>query len=261
MVVSDVRSRGSTLVPAMLMLGAVLLLAAALRFSTLAEQSFWSDEVATYGIVSHSFGHVLSAVPRSESTPHLYYVLLWLWAQIFGVSEVALRSFSAVCGTLVIVVMWALGRRLASERVGLVAGLLAAVNPFLFWYAQEARSYSLPGTPRPGMRTSGLVVRADTASPNTGTVSLCPRSASARPRTHRTRRSHLRVASGRVHRTTSWPSNSRRLAPSDRQGQPDLGVRSYPRSTCAHPDDNDRRSEQPRWHDPHTHAPSPAERR
>ena len=39
--------------------------------------------------------------------------------------------------------VWCIGRRLASERVGLVAALLTAVNPLLFWYSQEARSYSL----------------------------------------------------------------------------------------------------------------------
>ena len=62
---------------------------------------------------------------------------------MFGTGEVGLRSFSAVCSTLTIPVMFLIGRRLVSDRVGLLAALLTAVNPFLFWYAQEARSYSL----------------------------------------------------------------------------------------------------------------------
>jgi 4-amino-4-deoxy-L-arabinose transferase-like glycosyltransferase len=73
----------------------------------------------------------------------LYYVLAWLWTQVFGTGEVGLRSFSALCGTLTIPVMWAVGRRLASERIGLVAALVTAVNPLLFWYSQEARTYAL----------------------------------------------------------------------------------------------------------------------
>jgi len=127
---------------AWLLIGLVVL-GAAIRFSTLGEQSFWYDEAVTHGIVGGSLGHVLHQVPQTESTPWLYYVLLWCWAQVFGAGEVGLRSFSALCGTLTIPVVWAVGRRLASERIGLIAGLLTAVNPFLFWYSQEARVYSL----------------------------------------------------------------------------------------------------------------------
>ncbi|MDQ6816958.1 MAG: glycosyltransferase family 39 protein [Actinomycetota bacterium] len=125
------------------LLAALVLLGAAIRFSTLGEQSFWYDEATTHAIVAQGLGHVLSAVPQTESTPPLYYMWLWLWAQLFGHGEVGLRSFSALCGTLTIPVLWAIGRRLFCERAGLIAALLTAVNPFLFWYSQEARSYSL----------------------------------------------------------------------------------------------------------------------
>jgi mannosyltransferase len=125
------------------LLAGIVVLGAAIRFSTLDQQSFWLDEATTWGIVSHGLGHVLSTVPKTESTPPLYYVLVWLWAQVFGTGEVGLRSFSALCGTLTIPVMWAVGRRLASERIGLAAALVTAVNPLLFWYSQEARTYAL----------------------------------------------------------------------------------------------------------------------
>jgi 4-amino-4-deoxy-L-arabinose transferase-like glycosyltransferase len=114
-----------------------------LRFATLGVQSFWLDEAFTYRIVAQGFGHVLSTVPKTESTPPLYYVLVWLWSRVFGVHEDGLRSFSAVCGTLTIPVVWALGRQIASERIGFVAASLTAVDPLLLWYSQEARSYAL----------------------------------------------------------------------------------------------------------------------
>jgi mannosyltransferase len=125
------------------LLGGLVVLGALVRFPTLSTQSFWYDEAVTHGIVAHGLGHVISTVPRTESTPPLYYVLVWLWSRVFGTSEAGLRSFSALCGTLTIPVVWWLGKRLVSERVGLVAGLLSAVSPILFWYSQEARSYSL----------------------------------------------------------------------------------------------------------------------
>ncbi|HEX3830905.1 MAG TPA: glycosyltransferase family 39 protein [Solirubrobacteraceae bacterium] len=125
------------------LLAGIVLLGAVLRFPTLGEQSFWFDEATTWQIVAHGLGHVLHQVPQTESTPPLYYVLLWCWSRVFGLSEAGLRSLSAVFGTATIVVMWAIGRRVASERTGLVAALLTAANPFLVWYSQEARAYAL----------------------------------------------------------------------------------------------------------------------
>jgi mannosyltransferase len=86
---------------------------------------------------------VLSGVVDTESTPPLYYLLAWLWSQLFGLGEVGLRSFSALLGAATIPVVWAIGRRLVGERTGVIAALLVAVNPLLIWYSQEARAYAL----------------------------------------------------------------------------------------------------------------------
>src|SRR5947209_12259576 len=130
-------NRDSLLVVGVIVLGALL------RFWALGQQNFWSDEVATHTVVAGSLGHVFSTLPKTEGSPPLYYVAAWTWSRLFGTGEVGLRSLSALCGTLTIPVVWALGRRLVSERVGLIAALLTAVSPLLFWYSQEARAYSL----------------------------------------------------------------------------------------------------------------------
>ncbi|MGH2870441.1 MAG: glycosyltransferase family 39 protein [Solirubrobacteraceae bacterium] len=140
---AEARARRRLALPTNWMLGAIVLVGAAVRFPTIGTQSFWYDEAVTRGIVFHGLGHVISTVPATESTPPLYYVLLWVWSRVFGTSEAGLRSFSALAGLLVLPVMWELGRRLISERVGQAAALLAAVSPLLFWYSQEARAYSL----------------------------------------------------------------------------------------------------------------------
>src|SRR3954465_14981207 len=62
-------------------LGVVALttLGAALRFATLDLQSFDFDEAFTVGpVLGGSFGDMLDAIPRTESTPPLYYTLAWL---------------------------------------------------------------------------------------------------------------------------------------------------------------------------------------
>jgi hypothetical protein len=122
---------------------AITALAALLRFATLDVQSFWFDEAVTVGLLDRDFGDMLGELPDSESTPPLYYVLAWLWAKVFGLGEVGLRSFSALLGTAVVPVAWLTARELVSRRAALAVAALAAVNPLLVWYSQEARSYAL----------------------------------------------------------------------------------------------------------------------
>jgi hypothetical protein len=116
---------------------------AALRFATLDQQSFWADEAYTAELVRGSLGDVLNYVPRTESTPPAYYILAWFWAQLFGVGEVGLRSFSAVAGTLMVPFAYLAGAKLVSRRTGLIAAGLVATSPLLVWYSQEARAYGL----------------------------------------------------------------------------------------------------------------------
>jgi mannosyltransferase len=114
-----------------------------LRFATLDRQSFWLDELVTVSLVRKSFGDMVHAIPHSEATPYLYYVLAWPWARLFGSGEVGLRSLSALAGTATVIAAYGAGASLVSRRVGLIAAALVAVNPFLIWYSQEARSYAL----------------------------------------------------------------------------------------------------------------------
>jgi 4-amino-4-deoxy-L-arabinose transferase-like glycosyltransferase len=122
---------------------ALTALGAALRFAALDSQSFWLDELATVSLLDRGFGEMLDGIRETEATPYLYYVLAWPWTQVFGLGELGLRSLSAVVGTLAVPVSYAAGAVLCSRRVGVVAAALVAVHPFLVWYSQEARSYSL----------------------------------------------------------------------------------------------------------------------
>jgi hypothetical protein len=124
-------------------LAAATAVGAALRFATLGVQSFDYDEAHTARILGGSLGHALHLIPLTESTPPLYYVVAWLWSRVFGVSEFGLRSLSALLGTALVPVAFVIGRRLGSGRAGLIAALLASVNPFFVWYSQEGRSYAL----------------------------------------------------------------------------------------------------------------------
>jgi hypothetical protein len=122
---------------------ALTALGAALRFPTLDRQSFWLDELVTVSLLDRGLGDVLHEIPRTEATPFVYYVAAWVWGSVFGLGEIGIRSLSALAGTATIPVAYGAGAALVSRRTGLVAAALVAVNPFLVWYSQEARSYAL----------------------------------------------------------------------------------------------------------------------
>jgi mannosyltransferase len=118
--------------------------AALLRFITLGVQSYHHDEVVTASRILHGdFSQAMDAVGYSESTPPLYYAAAWLWVQVTGNTEFGLRSLSALAGVLSVPVVYLIAAELRERRAGLVAAALAAFNPMLLWYSQEARAYSL----------------------------------------------------------------------------------------------------------------------
>jgi hypothetical protein len=141
--VPDAARVGLRAAPPWLPIGCLVVLAALLRFPTLATQSIWFDEAATWQLTRLPFGDMLSALPDRESNPPLFYVLEWLTTRAFGDGEFGLRFVSAVAGTLLVPVAFGIGRRIGGERAGLLTAALVAVNPLLVWFSQEARSYEL----------------------------------------------------------------------------------------------------------------------
>ncbi len=140
---TDSAARTTSIPAEIWILAAITALAALLRFAMLGSQSYWVDEAQAAHELHLSFGAMLSAIGSGEPNPPLFFVVGWVWAKIFGTSEVGLRSLSAVLGCAVIPITYLCGRELVSKRAGLAAALLAAVSPFMIWYSQEAREYML----------------------------------------------------------------------------------------------------------------------
>jgi hypothetical protein len=126
-----------------LALGAILAVAAALRFGYLSARGWWFDETFTLGVVDLDVRGVVDYVLQREGSPPLYFVLTALWARVAGSSEAGLRSLTATFGLASVWLAYAAAARLASVRAGLVAAALAAVNPMLVWFSLDARVYAL----------------------------------------------------------------------------------------------------------------------
>ncbi len=85
----------------------------------------------------------LASWTADDIQPPLYYLLVDGWLRINPFGEGILRWPSALFGTLLIPLLWALGRRLWSDKAGLLAALVGATSPLMVYYSQEARMYAL----------------------------------------------------------------------------------------------------------------------
>ncbi len=121
----------------------VMVLGAGLRWWDLGQQSLWFDEGFTAWVVSLSprqIGHVIAA----DVSPPLYYYLLRAWVMLWGNSEVALRSLSALAATLSLPLFaWLAIRLLKSPQAVISAATLFAFTVLQVQFAQEARFYAL----------------------------------------------------------------------------------------------------------------------
>lgn len=124
-------------------LSALVLTAFALRAYHLDFQSLWRDEVDTITFATRALPRLLSTFTRPKENGPLYFLLLRPWIALAGGSEFSVRFFSLTCGVLVIPLAYALGRRWLSPLVSMLGALLMAFSPYLIWYSQEAKMYTL----------------------------------------------------------------------------------------------------------------------
>ncbi len=126
-----------------ILLFAIVVLGAGLRFYKLGSRSLWLDEVIT---AQYQGADTLTEVLRESNkywdTRPLPAVLTWT-SQGLGQDEAALRTPFAVAGVLTILAIYRLGATLFRPRAGLFAACLYAILPFSVWYGQEARPYTL----------------------------------------------------------------------------------------------------------------------
>lgn len=107
-------------------------------------QSFWRDEGFSYLMAKRGIWDMIRATAH-DFNPPLYYLILHFWLKIFGSSEVALRSLSLIFFAINIYVVFLFLQnilKVKGSRIWVYL-LIFALNPFLLYYAFEARMYSL----------------------------------------------------------------------------------------------------------------------
>ncbi|HEC35001.1 MAG TPA: phospholipid carrier-dependent glycosyltransferase, partial [Anaerolineae bacterium] len=93
------------------------------------------------GLSLHRLARVMGPMIRQNGP--LYFFLLQGWVAMTGHSVYALRFLSLWFGVLSVPLTYVLGRRLLGRTAGALAAALAAASPYLVWYGQEVKMYSL----------------------------------------------------------------------------------------------------------------------
>jgi Dolichyl-phosphate-mannose-protein mannosyltransferase len=86
---------------------------------------------------------VVRAVFLSDTSPPLYYLLLYGWTLVFGTSDLAVRLFSTACSLACLPLLVGIARRTGGRTAVLPVCVLFAFSPLAIYYSTEARMYSL----------------------------------------------------------------------------------------------------------------------
>ena len=116
--------------------------AVALSRLFLVHNSLRLDEAQSLWQSSHSFLGTLKVVAQDVHVP-LYHVMLHFWLLYVGPGVESARALSLVFFIATIPVVYLLARRVLAVRWALVAVSLFSLSPFMDWYANEARMYTL----------------------------------------------------------------------------------------------------------------------
>jgi hypothetical protein len=107
------------------------------------DAKFWIDEGLSVGIASHDFTDIPGLL-RQDGAPPLYYLLLHVWLDVVGGNgETRTHALSLLFSLAAIPASFWAGRSLFDTRAAWSCAAVAAVLPYLTFYAQETRMYSL----------------------------------------------------------------------------------------------------------------------
>lgn len=107
-------------------------------------QSFWRDEAFSYLVAKNNILEIVK-MTLEDFSPPLYYFILHFWINIFGKSEIALRSLSLIFywATIYIVFLFLTEVFRFNLKKSLLYLFFFIFNPLLIYYAFETRMYSL----------------------------------------------------------------------------------------------------------------------
>lgn len=134
-------SRGDTLSTHLYII-ALMVFAVTVSLLFYLDLSLRLDEAQSLWQTRGSIASILNLVAHDVHVP-LYHLIIHVWQSFFGNGVVAVRILSLIFFALNIPAIYMLGKLAYSRSVGLFGATIAAISPFMVWYGNEIRMYSL----------------------------------------------------------------------------------------------------------------------
>jgi len=113
-----------------------------LRLYNIGFNSLWLDEATTYNISINTIAGIWQTMVSGEFNPPLFYWIEHVML-MFGNNETILRLVPAVAGILTIPLVYLVASEFLDRNLGIISAAAFTFSPFLLYYSQEARAYSL----------------------------------------------------------------------------------------------------------------------
>jgi mannosyltransferase len=126
---------------AWVVVGLLLLWSVFLRTRNL-DAPFWIDEAISVGVADRPFFDIPAAL-QLDGNPPVYYLLLNLWIGLFGTTEAAAHTLSTAFAVATVPVGFVMARKPFGTRAALGTAAIAATLPYLTYFGQETRMYSM----------------------------------------------------------------------------------------------------------------------
>lgn len=120
----------------------VFALQLALNLYKISDIGLWHDEAFTVNTAIKSITGIVE-VSQSDVNPPLYPVVVHYWIKCFGISEFSLRLLSAIAVALASAFLFRFCLRFLNWQAAIFTFMMFFTNYVFFYYAQEARTYSL----------------------------------------------------------------------------------------------------------------------
>ncbi len=105
--------------------------------------SLWYDEGFSVDIANDSVSDIIASCIKEDVNPPLYLIILHYWLDLFGDSETALRSLSAVSMSFACGILFLFCQRFFNWQTSIFSTLLFFTSNELFYYSQEGRTFGL----------------------------------------------------------------------------------------------------------------------
>ena len=122
--------------------GIIVVINIGLKIIHLDFSSFWYDEIISVQSASLDFGHI-KHVSEWDKNPPFYYYCLSVWIKLFNDSEFCVRLLSVIFSSLSAGILFLFANKHFNKITAILVSLLYVASDIMFFYAHEARAYSL----------------------------------------------------------------------------------------------------------------------